>query len=159
MLGAEGEYLSLAKAYINPIFLGSVFFIVSNLSNAILSSSGDTKTFGIVLVVGFFLNLILDPWFMKGGFGIPAMGVAGIAWATVLIQFLGSTFLFSIVVRRGLVNIRDLRALLPDWKTWREIAEQALPASFNAVINVVMTGITICYARFVLAKLSDSASN
>ncbi len=131
MLGAEGEYLELAKAYINPIFLGTIFFIVSNLSNAILSSSGDTKTFGIVLVVGFFLNLILDPWFMKGGYGVPAMGVAGIAWSTVLIQLLGSTYLFATVVRRGLVNIQDLRALLPDLQTWREIAVQALPACFN----------------------------
>ena len=131
MLGAEGEYLALAKSYINPIFLGTIFFIVSNLSNAILSSSGDTKTFGIVLIVGFFLNLVLDPWFMKGGYGLPAMGIAGIAWATVLIQFLGSAYLFSIVVRRGLLDIRDLRALLPDMKTWREIAVQALPACFN----------------------------
>ena len=83
-LGADGEYLRLAKAYIFPIFLGTVFFIVGGVSNAILTSSGDTKTYGGVLVVGFFLNLIFDPWFMKGGFGLPAMGVAGIAWACLL---------------------------------------------------------------------------
>ena len=23
----------------------------------------------------------LDPWFLYGGFGVPAMGIAGIAWA------------------------------------------------------------------------------
>lgn len=131
MLGAEGEYLRLAKSYINPIFLGCIFFIASSLSNAILSSSGDTKTYGGVLIVGFFLNLVLDPWFMKGGFGLPAMGVAGIAWATVLIQFFGSVYLFSTVVRRGLFDIGDLSSLLPDFKTWWEIAVQALPATFN----------------------------
>ena len=130
-LGADGEYLRLAKAYIFPIFLGTVFFIVGGVSNAILTSSGDTKTYGGVLVVGFFLNLIFDPWFMKGGFGLTAMGVAGIAWATVLIQFIGSAYLFTAIVRRGLLQVDDLRSMAPDLKTWREIAAQALPATFN----------------------------
>lgn len=132
-LGAEGEYLRLAKSYINPIFLGTVFFIIGSLSNAVLSSSGDTKTYGIVLVVAFFLNLVLDPWFMKGGFGLPAMGVAGIAWATVVIQCLASAFLFWTVKRRGLVDLSDWQAFIPNLKTWQEIAVQALPASFNIV--------------------------
>ena len=132
-MGAEGEYLKVAKSYITPIFIGSVFFIMAGLSNAILSSSGDTKTFGIVLIVGFFLNLILDPWFMKGGYGVPAMGVAGIAWATVVIQALGSIYLVTTVVKRGLLDIRDVRAMIPDLKTWKEIAVQALPATFNVL--------------------------
>ncbi len=132
-LGAEGDFLELAEAYIYPIFLGTIFFIISGVSNAILTSSGDTKTFGGVLVVGFFLNLIFDPWFMKGGYGLPAMGVAGIAWATVLIQCLGSVYLFLVVVRRGLLNVKDWASFVPDLPTWREIAVQALPATFNVV--------------------------
>jgi len=132
-LGAEDEFLALALAYIRPIFLGAIFFVISSVSNAILTSSGDTKTFGSVLIVGFFLNLILDPWFMRGGYGLPAMGVAGIAWATVLIQFFGSVYLFSVVVRRGLLEVGDLSSFAPDLRTWGEIAGQALPATFNIV--------------------------
>ena len=132
-LGAEDEFLEMALNYITPIFLGTLFFIVSGVSNAVLTSSGDTKTFGGVLIVGFFLNLILDPWFMNGGYGLPAMGVAGIAWATVLIQFLGSIFLFSTVVRRGLFETANFGKLAPDFVTWREIAVQALPATFNVM--------------------------
>ena len=132
-LGAEDEFLALAIAYIRPIFLGTLFFIISGVSNAILTSSGDTKTYGSVLIVGFFLNLIFDPWFMHGGFGLPAMGVAGIAWATVLIQLLGGAYLFSVVVRRGLLEVVNLSSFAPDLKTWWEIAVQALPATFNIV--------------------------
>jgi len=131
MMGAEGEYLKVAKSYITPIFLGSVFFIVSGLSNSILTASGDTKTFGIVLVIGFFLNLIFDPWFMNGGFGVPAMGVAGIAWATVVIQAFGSVYLVSTVARRGLIDLWNFKAFLPELRTWKEIALQSLPAAFN----------------------------
>ena len=130
-LGADGDFLRMANDYITPIFLGAIFFVVNGVCNAILTSSGDTKTFGCVLVVGFFLNLILDPWFMKGGYGLPAMGVAGIAWATVMIQFFGCVFLLLITIRRGLLRVKDWQELIPDLRTWREIAVQALPATFN----------------------------
>jgi len=132
-LGAEGDFLQLANAYITPIFLGSVFFIIGGVCNSILTSSGDTKTYGGVLIVAFFLNLIFDPWFLYGGYGLPKMGVAGIAWATVLIQCFGTIYLLSVVIRRGLLEFKGFRDFIPDVKTWWEIAVQALPATFNIV--------------------------
>ena len=69
LLGASGEYLSIALQYMNPIFIGAIFFVITNLSNAILIAHGDSKTFSKVLVVGFFLNLILDPWFLAWRLG------------------------------------------------------------------------------------------
>jgi Na+-driven multidrug efflux pump len=105
LLGASGDYLRLALSYIKPLFLGAVFFLLSSMSNAILLAHGDSKTFGRVLVIGFFANLVVDPWFLYGGFGLPAMGMAGIAWATVSIQAVGGFYLLSVVIRRGyLVN-------------------------------------------------------
>lgn len=103
LLGASGEFLSIAIEYMSPIIIGAIFFVITSLSNAILVAHGDSKTFSKVLTVGFFLNLILDPWFLYGGLGLPAMGIAGIAWATVIIQIASSTFMLSTVMRRGLV--------------------------------------------------------
>lgn len=143
-LGAKGEYLAIALSYMNPIFLGSVFFLISNLSNAILIASGDSKTFSKVLVVGFFLNLILDPWFLYGGLGLPAMGIAGIAWATVVIQIAGSTFMFVTVLRRGLLTLKPWQDLLPDLRIYREIAQQALPATFN-IMSIALGFFVITY--------------
>ncbi len=92
ILGAGGQYLSLGLSYMNVILLGTVFFLLIYTFNAILNAQGDARTFRNYLIGGFFLNIILDPWFMYGGFGIPAMGLAGVAWATVLIQFLGTLY-------------------------------------------------------------------
>ncbi|MDA0811261.1 MAG: MATE family efflux transporter, partial [Verrucomicrobia bacterium] len=89
ILGAEGETFTMATGYISPLFWGAIFFLLSSMSNSILLANGDSKTVGKVLVFGFFLNLILDPWFLYGGFGLPAMGIPGIAWATVIIQACG----------------------------------------------------------------------
>jgi putative MATE family efflux protein len=131
IMGASGDSLGLATGYISPLFWGAVFFLLSSMSNAILLAHGDSRTFGKVLIAGFFLNLVLDPWFLYGGFGLPAMGVPGIAWATVLIQALGGCFLFVTVVRRGHVDLSALIRRLPDLRIYGAILRQGIPTSFN----------------------------
>jgi len=61
MLGAEGNYLALSTGYMNIILGASVFFMLTFTLNGILTSQGDTKSFRNFLIVGFFLNLILNP--------------------------------------------------------------------------------------------------
>jgi putative MATE family efflux protein len=153
-LGADGEYLRLALRYMQPIFAGALFFVLSSLSNAVLVASGDSKTFSKVLIAGFFLNLILDPWFLHGGFGLPAMGIAGIAWATVLIQALGASYLLSVVIRRGLLDLRSredgepgmisFAPLTPNLRMYGRILKQAVPATFN-ILSVALGFFAINY--------------
>ncbi|MEM7385665.1 MAG: MATE family efflux transporter [Verrucomicrobiota bacterium] len=131
ILGADGDYLRLALGYLTPLFLGTVFFILSSMSNAILLAHGDSKTFGRVLVAGFFMNLILDPWFLYGGFGLPPLGLPGIAWATVLIQALGGLYLFTTVLRRKYLSIRSRSRLVPNFRIYGEILKQGIPTCFN----------------------------
>ena len=148
ILGAEGDYFDLALGYVSPLFIGAVFFLLSSMSNAILLAHGDSKTFGKVLVAGFLLNLILDPWFLYGGFGLPAMGVPGIAWATVLIQAMGGLFLFSVVLRRGYVDIGSLFRKLPKPKIYGEILKQGIPTSFNMMSIALGFFVTTYYLKF-----------
>jgi putative MATE family efflux protein len=148
ILGAEGDYFEVAMSYISPLFIGAVFFLLSSMSNAIQLAHGDSKTFGKVLVAGFLLNLILDPWFLYGGFGLPAMGVAGIAWATVLIQAIGGLFLFSVVVRRGYVDIEAVFRKLPKLEIYGEILKQGVPTSFNMMSIALGFFVTTYYLKF-----------
>ena len=152
-LGAEGEYLDLALRYMRPIFGGAIFFVLTSLANAMLVASGDSKTYSRVLISGFFANLILDPWFLYGGFGLPPMGIAGIAWATVLVQFVGSSYLLSVVARRRLLTGSDgegssqklsLQAFVPNLKTYGQILQQAIPATFN-ILSVALGFFAINY--------------
>lgn len=148
ILGASGDYLELAINYIQPIFMGTIFFMLSSMSNSILLAHGDSKTFGKVLAAGFFLNLILDPWFLYGGMGLHAMGIAGIAWATVLIQALGGICLFAVLIRRGHVTISCCHHLKPDWKIYREILTQAVPTGFNMASIAVGFFVITYYLKF-----------
>ena len=94
LLGAKEEYLQISLDYINPILFGAVFFMFNFSLNSILVATGDTKTYRNSLIFGFFANLALNPLFMYGFLFIPAMGIKGIAIATVLIQIINMFYLF-----------------------------------------------------------------
>jgi len=59
LLGATGEYLSMVLDYMNTLFLGTVFFMVLYMLNAVLNGQGETRPFRNFLIVGFFLNIAL----------------------------------------------------------------------------------------------------
>jgi putative MATE family efflux protein len=148
-LGATGDYLRMALAYMNAIFAGGVFFIVNFVLNAILNATGDTRSFRNFLIFGFFLNLLLDPWFLFGGFGIPSCGLAGIAWATVVVQALGNGYLLTRVAKTGLLHGFSWRGLLPQRRPYLELARQGFPSSLNmATVALGIFIITWFIGRF-----------
>ena len=131
ILGAEGVYLEITTTYMNGILTGTLFFIGQSIGNAILNAQGDTTTFRNLLIAGFLMNLALDPWFMYGGMGLPAMGIRGIAWATVLIQALGCVYMALKVSHSKLQFPWNRAAWLPDMHAWKQLAQQGFPASVN----------------------------
>ncbi len=130
-LGAEERYLELSLEYMNMVLLGTVVFLLQSILNATLNALGDTRTFRNFLIVGFLLNCALDPWFMYGGLGVPAMGIRGLALATVLIQFIGFFFMLYQVRHTRLWQGFHWKLFKPSRAMFGEIARQGLPASLN----------------------------
>ena len=60
------------------------------LSERFLQSTGRTVLTMVTQATGAIVNIILDPVFIFGWFGIPAMGIAGAAVATVIGQWIGA---------------------------------------------------------------------
>lgn len=141
-LGAEGRYLSMTLAYMNVILAGGVFFILSMTINASLSSQGETRVYRNYLIVGFFANCALNPLLMWGFMGVPAMGVAGIALATVLVQIAGCFWLWRGSRMMELCHQMPVSLFRPDLELLKKIVAQSLPAILNMV--------TIALGVFVL---------
>ena len=60
------------------------------LSERFLQATGRTVLTMVTQGVGAIVNILLDPVFIFGWFGIPAMGIAGAAVATVIGQWIGA---------------------------------------------------------------------
>ncbi len=129
ILGANGVYLQEALSYIDVILLGAVFFVGAFFSNAILNSIGNTKVFRNFLIIGFFCNVLLDYWFVKGGFGIPPLGVKGIALATIIIEFFGMIYLFFNLKKSYL--LKDMPPFVFDIQIIKSFMKQGFPPTVN----------------------------
>ncbi|HMP76236.1 MAG TPA: MATE family efflux transporter [Kiritimatiellia bacterium] len=149
LLGAEGDYLENALRYIHVIFIGSAFFVGSYAVNAGLVARGDTHTLRNVLAVGAVVNVALDPWFMYGGFGVPAMGLTGIALSTILIQAGGLCYMIGRAARAGLLDRASWALLIPRAEPSRRIFSQGAPAALNHLtIGIGIFVITYFASRF-----------
>lgn len=141
-MGARGDYLSLAISYMGAMFSGSAFFIANQAHNSILNASGDTKSFRNFLILAFVLNLIYDPWFIYGGFGLPPLGLPGIAWGTVTIQLIGTIYLHRRARRTGLLGVLGWKGFLPRRAMFRELFRMGFPSS--------LTMLTVAAGIFVI---------
>ncbi len=129
--GGTGEVLSEGLAYMNVVIIGAVFQILNFTFNGLLSAQGNTKPFRNFLIIGFFLNLILDPMFIFGWFGLPRMGTAGVALATVLVQVIGTIYLgISFFKSQGYDRSLFMKSRLSITSV-RQLLKQGIPVSLN----------------------------
>ncbi len=131
MGATEGEYLSLCLDYMDVIFLFSPIFLLQSITNSFLTTQGDSRSMRNALAAAVVVNFFLDWWFVEGGFGLPALGVMGLALATGLVQ-VGSLFYMAWRVKRTCLFRRGFwPALRPRWALQKELIGQVVPPSLN----------------------------
>jgi len=118
-----------------------------------LNAQGLTKPFRNYLIAGFLLNIILDPMFMYGWLGLPAMGVTGVALATVIIQFLGNIYLAYHVIKSNYFDFSFFKEARIKIMYIKNILGQGIPATLN-MATIALGVFIINY--FVLQYGGDS---
>ena len=99
LMGSTNAVTVLGLKYTNVIFSGSILFILVVALNSLLHAEGDTKTYRNALILSFFLNIILNPILIFGFLFIPALGVKGIAIATIISQSVSLIIVFLKVLQ------------------------------------------------------------
>ena len=92
-LGAQGDILEYGCEYL--LIVGGFIFTqaILNSVTAILRSHGYTRISMYVTAIMNVLNAILDTAFVLGLFGLPSLGVRGVAIATTLARVAGVAIL------------------------------------------------------------------
>ncbi|PID84479.1 MATE family efflux transporter [Candidatus Gracilibacteria bacterium] len=83
LLGAESQTLDFAVSYLRIIIVGMPFLALGMGLNGILRAKGEAKHSMFVLLIGSFVNGILDPICI---FGL-GLGLEGAAYATLVSRF------------------------------------------------------------------------
>jgi len=150
LLGATGDTLTSALRYARVLVAGGTLFVLNNTLNAGLTARGDTRSYRNVLIVGFLLNIGLDPLFLYGlRIGgvtvIPAMYESGIALATILIQALTFLFLIYRVRKSKILQGISIADYKPDGPMMREIIGQATPSALSMMTMALGTFVITYY--------------
>lgn len=117
----------------------------------ILQSTGRTVLTMITQLIGAILNIILDPIFIFGKYGLPAMGVRGAAIATVTGQIIGACSGF--ILQHTLNKEITIRKPSADVRIIKEIFKIGFPSTIAFTIQ----SFTIYVLNAMLAKISTSA--
>ena len=83
----EPQAIAYAETYGTIVCLGSLGSFLEGCWSKVHQSRGNMKLPMLAQVAGALVNIVLDPILIFGKFGLPEMGVAGAAYATVLGQF------------------------------------------------------------------------
>jgi putative MATE family efflux protein len=152
---ASPEILPYIMEYMPIWLLASVVLSMPVNGNSALRASGDALWPAIIMTSSAVMNMILDPIFIFGYFGIPAMGVKGAAVAT-LIAYIGcAIFGLSILIfKKKLLSFKSLY-LDQFADSFKRLIVIALPAGITNIIgpitHAVLTGILATYGAEAVA--------
>ncbi len=130
--------------------MGIVFF---SIFEKLLQATGHSAYSTIAQITGAVVNVILDPILIYGWFGLPAMGVSGAAYATVIGQIASALLglIFHLKQNREISN--GLQYMKPDFSIIKSIYSIGLPAIIaQALISIMTYGMNI-----ILGGISESA--
>lgn len=135
----DAQILSYGQQYLTIICCCSFGMYGQFIFERLLQSTGRTFYTMITQSIGAIINIILDPIFIFGYFGIPKMGVAGAAIATVIGQIVAGTIALVINIKKNDEIQLKVKGFRPDGKTIARIYEVGIPSIIMQAIGSVMT--------------------
>ena len=133
------ETLEGGSIYLAIVTIGSIGIFVEILFERLLQASGNAFQSMITQTVGAVTNIILDPILIFGWFGLPAMGIAGAALATVIGQWIAACLAMALNLKYN-KELKDLcrRHMKPDGYVIRTILNVGVPSIIMVGIGSVM---------------------
>lgn len=134
MQSTVAETVEGGIAYTSICCIFTVGIFIQVLCERLLQSTGRAMQTMILQGTGAIINIILDPVFIHGWWGMPRMGVAGAAVATVIGQCTGAVLGIYLNLRHNPEVQLHVKFMKPNWKVIAPILEVGIP-------SVVMNGI------------------
>jgi putative MATE family efflux protein len=91
--------IEAGSSYLRIVMMFSAFSIIEIVLTKILQGMGRMIIPMIAQLIGAITNIILDPIFIFGYLGLPALGVSGAAIATVISQFIAMVFVIIVIIK------------------------------------------------------------
>lgn len=148
------ETVNGGSTYLAIVTIGSLGVYVQILCERLLQSTGRATYSMITQGTGAIINIVLDPILIFGMFGLPAMGVAGAAVATVIGQWCGAALGLFFNLRMN----HDLQLSRKFFKFDSFVVREILDVGIPSVIMVGVGSIMNFGVNQILQGFSETAT-
>lgn len=139
MQGGEGLTLTYGTQYLTIVCACSFGVYTQFIFERLLQSTGRTVYSMITQLTGAVINIVLDPIFIFGLFGMPEMKVAGAALATVIGQICAAILAVILNAKKNTDVHVNLRRFRPNLKMIARVYQVGFPSIVMQAIGSVMT--------------------
>ena len=149
VLSGAGKTIDLAVAYARVIFGGTILVFFANIANSILRGEGDANRAMYAMVLGAFLNIILDPIFIY----TLDLGIVGAAWATLI-----SIAVSSILMLYWLLIKADTYVSFnfTDFRFNRDIVRDILKVGIPSSVMQLSMAITMLITNVIIVTVDST---
>lgn len=136
---APVEIMEMGIQYLTIVMVASIGSYMQIIFERLLQATGRTVFSMITQMIGAVINIILDPILIFGLFGMPKLGVAGAAIATVIGQIVAGIVAMMYNIKKNTDIHLSLKGFRPDGKIIATIYRVGLPSIIMQSIGSVMT--------------------
>jgi len=147
LFGCTPEIWELSREYLNIVLLGCLFTFVPMIAGHILQGEGNTLIPMLTALAGIILNVMLDPLLIFGLGPVPAMGLRGAAWATVVAQLACTVIALAAMIKKRVFLSWSISNFRPAISIMIGIYKVGLPTLLMELLSV---GIMVFFNKILL---------
>lgn len=126
--------LGYAKEYLGVMLIGLLPFMISQNYGSILRETGHTVVPMRAGIIAVFVNLVFNYIFIFGKLGVPAMGAAGAAIATVISRF-AETAIIVIWTHKHAKELKFAEGLFTTMRVPAGLLQKTVRMGFPLILN------------------------
>ena len=131
------DQLEYQKTYFNILMFGGVINLVRNAAPCFFSGIGETKIVMKAAFVGMLVNVACNFVLIYGCGPVPAMGVAGAAYGTLIGNLVSTIILFAKFFGKSChARYRTRYAFAFSWPLTRELLKKGIPSGVEMFLNM-----------------------
>ena len=150
---SDSTILSMGNTYIRICTVLSFSVFIQIIFERIMQATGNAMYNMVMQAAGAIINIILDPIFIFGYFGLPAMDVKGAAIATVTGQICAMLIGYGITK----IRIKDLQIKMSNFKFSAEILKRIYQVGIPAILMQSVLSFMTVFMNMILASFSTLA--
>ena len=149
-MGVAEEVQELGSSYVSILTVMIPFILLKYVFVTALNATGDTTTPMYVKMASIVLNVSLNYLLIFGNFGVPAMGVAGAALATVIVNIL-EVLVYAWLYAKGKTPFRPIVYFS------KSLLDRALKVGLPATYERTLTVSSFMLFTYIIADYSTEA--